>query len=76
MKIRILNETGNGQDTKIILVLKNSALGPTELNISECFYNSKIEIPANGEVKADLSVDRARLDLIIENPFFRPIVTK
>lgn len=77
MKIRIVNETGRGQDTKVFIICENDGalkydmrpgrvFWEDKIDISECFSNSVIEVPTDGEVSAILEVDRAKLDLLFE----------
>jgi len=74
MRIRIVNKTGHGQDTRVYLELKNECeiIMPLDhsVDISECFFDSKIRLPANGEVQMHLEVDRAKLDIVCNDAGF------
>lgn len=61
MKIKIVNETGDGQNSKVLLVNDRA-----EVDISECFYDSNIRIPASGEVEMWLLVDRAKIEVVCD----------
>ena len=58
MKIKIVNESGKGVDTKVYVVD-----GDEEKEITKCFYNAEISIPQDGNVKAELWAHAVELDV-------------
>ena len=58
MKLRIVNQSGDGVDTKVYVID-----GDEEKDITKCFYNTKISIPAEGTVKAELWAHAVELDV-------------
>ena len=70
MPIKIVNKTGKGQDTHVILVDKHGV--ETDITAAGEFFNTKIQIPYDGsECYRELKFfENVKLDPIEENQHF------